>query len=123
MWPTLLHRYHRRTCLFSKKRMLQIADVWISDFKVQGEFEDPKANPKHAQLIFTTHDTNLLGTTLGKAPLARDQVWLTEKDENGATVICPLTNYKPRKSDQRTSSAATCKDAMAASRSSVCLSR
>ncbi len=58
-------------------------------------FNDPKSNPNNAQLIFSTHDTNLLGTTVGEAALRRDQVWLTEK-KDGATVLYPLTDYKPR---------------------------
>ncbi len=62
-------------------------------------FHDPAANPNNAQLIFTTHDTNLLGTTLGEPALRRDQVWLTEKDAEGATVLYPLTDYKPRKAE------------------------
>jgi predicted ATPase len=62
-------------------------------------FKDPLSNPKHAQLIFTTHDTNLLGTSLGEPALSRDQVWLTEKDEFGASVIYPLSDYKPRKAE------------------------
>lgn len=56
-------------------------------------------NPNHAQLIFTTHDTNLLGTTVGAPSLSRGQVWLTEKDQEGATRLYPLTNYTPRKSE------------------------
>lgn len=53
-------------------------------------------NSQNAQLIFTTHDTNLLGTTLGEPMLRRDQVWFTEKDTTGATRLYPLTDYKPR---------------------------
>ncbi len=67
--------------------------------KIVREFNDPKTNPKNAQLIFTTHDTNLLGTTLGEPLMRRDQVWFTEKDKEGATVIYPLTDYKPRKGE------------------------
>ncbi len=63
------------------------------------QFHDPAVNPNNAQLLFTTHDTNLLGTTLGEPPLRRDQVWLTEKDAEGATVLYPLTDYKPRKAE------------------------
>ena len=63
------------------------------------QFNDPVANPKNAQIIFATHDTNLLGTTLGEPALRRDQVWLTEKDAEGATVLYPLTDYKPRKAE------------------------
>ena len=62
-------------------------------------FNDPRTNPRNAQIIFTTHDTNLLGTTIGEPALRRDQVWLTEKDTEGATVLYPLTDYKPRKAE------------------------
>jgi ABC-type lipoprotein export system ATPase subunit len=62
-------------------------------------FNSPSKNPHNAQLIFSTHDTNLLGTTLGEPVLRRDQVWLTEKDPEGGTVLYPLSNYKPRKSE------------------------
>jgi AAA15 family ATPase/GTPase len=62
-------------------------------------FNNPSKNPNNAQLIFSTHDTNLLGTTLGEPALRRDQVWLTEKDSEGGTVLYPLTDYKPRKSE------------------------
>ena len=60
-------------------------------------FNDPKQNRRNAQLVFSTHDTNLLGTIFGAPPLRRDQVWLTEKDREGATRLYPLTDYKPRK--------------------------
>ncbi len=38
-------------------------------------FQDPLTNPHDAQLIFTSHDTNLLTRTL----LRRDQLWFVEK--------------------------------------------
>lgn len=63
------------------------------------QFNDPRTNPRNAQIIFTTHDTNLLGTMFGEPALRRDQVWLTEKDAEGATVLYPLTDYKPRKAE------------------------
>ena len=58
-----------------------------------------RAFRRNAQIIFTTHDTNLLGTTQVEPVLRRDQVWLTEKDNEGATVLYPLTDYKPRKAE------------------------
>ncbi len=63
------------------------------------QFNDPTLNPKNAQLIFSTHDTNLLGTMSGEPTLRRDQIWLTEKDKQGATQIYPLTDYQPRKQE------------------------
>ena len=67
--------------------------------KIIDRFNDPVANPKNSQIIFTTHDTNLLGRVIGEPALRRDQVWLTEKDAEGATVLYPLTDYKPRKNE------------------------
>lgn len=62
-------------------------------------FNDPSHNPRNAQLIFTTHDTNLLGTIVGESALRRDQIWFTEKDEGGATHLYPLTDFHPRKEE------------------------
>lgn len=63
------------------------------------QFNDPSVNYRNAQILFTTHDTNLLGTVVDEPALRRDQVWLTEKDPEGATVVYPLTDYKPRKAE------------------------
>lgn len=62
-------------------------------------FQDPKLNPKGAQLIFTTHNPSLLGSYRGQPLLRRDQVWFTEKDREGATHLYPLTDFSPRKSE------------------------
>jgi predicted ATPase len=60
-------------------------------------FQDEDTNPNGAQLIFTTHDTSLLGTMLGDQVLERDQIWFVEKDAEGASRLYPLTDFKPRK--------------------------
>jgi AAA15 family ATPase/GTPase len=62
-------------------------------------FQDPVRNPKHAQLLFNTHDTVLLGNLAGGPHLRRDQVWFVEKDGEGATHLYPLTDFKPRKDE------------------------
>lgn len=62
-------------------------------------FADPKTNPKQAQLIFTTHDVSLINVgSLGRV-LARDQVWLAQKDDSGISELIPVTAYSPRKED------------------------
>lgn len=58
-------------------------------------FNDPKSNPSNAQLLFNTHDTNILEC----ADLRRDQIWFTEKDKTGATHLYSLTDYKARKEE------------------------
>jgi AAA15 family ATPase/GTPase len=65
-------------------------------------FEDPSANPHGAQMIFTTHDVTLLRTlTGGGRVLDRDAIWLTEKSNEGASQLYPLTSFDPppRKDD------------------------
>ena len=62
-------------------------------------FQDRAHNPSGAQLVFTTHDSNLLGNVLGDPPLRRDQIWFTEKDADGATHLYPLTDFHPRKEE------------------------
>ncbi|MFJ1765538.1 ATP/GTP-binding protein [Amycolatopsis sp. NPDC088138] len=66
-----------------------------------GLFQDPELNTKGAQLIFTTHDTSLLGTMLGEQVLDRDQIWFVDRDAEGASSLYPLSDFKPRK-DQNT---------------------
>lgn len=55
-------------------------------------FTEKQSNPRRAQLIFNTHETNLLSG----AELRRDQVWFVEKDRAGASHLYPLTEFKPR---------------------------
>lgn len=56
-------------------------------------FSRPAENRKATQLIFNTHDTNLLSADL----LRRDQIWFTEKDLSGMSHLYPLTEFRPRK--------------------------
>lgn len=56
-------------------------------------FNGLTTNPQNAQLIFNTHDTNLLST----GDLRRDQIWFTEKDSEGSSHLYPLTDFKPRR--------------------------
>ncbi|WP_282777175.1 AAA family ATPase, partial [Phaeodactylibacter xiamenensis] len=53
-------------------------------------FNSPSKNPNNAQLIFNTHDTNLLGSGLFR----RDQIWFTEKDRYGAATLYSLNDFK-----------------------------
>ncbi len=55
-------------------------------------FNSPQSNPRNAQLLFATHDANLLSSKVFR----RDQVWFTEKDKFGATHLHSLAEYKVR---------------------------
>ena len=53
-------------------------------------FTSQVTNPKHAQLIFATHDTNLLSNKLFR----RDQIWFVEKDQFSASHLYSLAEIK-----------------------------
>ncbi|MEJ1110879.1 MULTISPECIES: AAA family ATPase [unclassified Kribbella] len=63
-------------------------------------FQNPETNPLHAQLIFTSHDTTLLGHIVSDTPvMERGQVWFVQKNTHGASEIYPLSDFKPRKAE------------------------
>lgn len=53
-------------------------------------FMDPEKNKHGAQLIFATHDTNLLDLDI----IRRDQIWFAEKDQVESTDIYSLVEFK-----------------------------
>ncbi|MFG2717065.1 ATP/GTP-binding protein [Streptomyces sp. NPDC048416] len=67
-------------------------------------FQDPDANPRGAQLIFTSHDPSVITTPSGERLLDPAQVWLTEKDKDGATELYPLSAVSPGEEEDLTAS-------------------
>lgn len=61
-------------------------------------FQSRRSNPRGAQLIFNTHEVTLMGDTAGRL-LGRDQVWLTERDEDGASHLRALSEEAPRRKE------------------------
>jgi AAA15 family ATPase/GTPase len=59
-------------------------------------FTNPTYNVHGAQLIATTHDTNILACD----HLRRDQIWFCEKDEIGVSRIFSLADFKLRPTDR-----------------------
>lgn len=55
-------------------------------------FNSNVTNPRNAQLIFTTHDTNLLSSKI----LRRDQIWFVDKDRTAASHLISLAEYGVR---------------------------
>jgi AAA15 family ATPase/GTPase len=55
-------------------------------------FHSNNHNSNNAQLIFNSHDTNLLSNHYFR----RDQIWFSEKDEYGSTDLYSLVDYKVR---------------------------
>jgi hypothetical protein len=58
--------------------------------KIVSLFNSKEKNPKNAQLLFNTHDTNLLSSGLFR----RDQVWFTEKNKFGEGKLYSLADFK-----------------------------
>jgi hypothetical protein len=66
-------------------------------YKLVEMFQSAEANPKGAQLVFATHDTNLMTPALFR----RDEIWLTEKNARGGTELFSLAEIKSDKSKPR----------------------
>jgi len=65
--------------------------------KIIDIFNSPETNPYNAQLIFATHDTNLLSNKIFR----RDQIWFAEKNrEDESTDIYPLSEIKEQNGDK-----------------------
>jgi len=58
-------------------------------------FQEEDINRRFAQLIFNTHDTVLLGDSSIRT-LGRDQIWLVEKGEDGASEMFAVADFKTR---------------------------
>jgi len=57
--------------------------------------QNQATNKHNAQLIFTTHDTSVLDSTIFR----RDQIWFVEKDRENASKLYPLSDFSPRKGE------------------------
>ncbi|MDD4217379.1 MAG: ATP-binding protein [Bacteroidales bacterium] len=58
--------------------------------KIVSLFNSKELNKKNAQLIFNTHDTNLLNSGLFR----RDQIWFTDKNKYGEAKWYSLADFK-----------------------------
>jgi AAA15 family ATPase/GTPase len=58
--------------------------------KIVSLFNSKEFNKKNAQLIFNTHDTNLLSSGLFR----RDQIWFTNKNKYGEAKLYSLADFK-----------------------------
>lgn len=65
----------------------------VTKFVIQTFLAEVLENRSRSQLIFTTHDTNLLDRTLFR----EDEIWFFEKDDEGASSISSIAEYKAKK--------------------------
>ena len=61
--------------------------------KIVSLFNSSETNKKNAQLIFNTHDTNLLDSGLFR----RDQIWFSSKNKYGESTLYSLSDFKSAK--------------------------
>ncbi len=61
--------------------------------KIVQLFNSKETNPNNAQLLFNTHDTNLLSS----GNFRRDQIWFTEKNRYGEATLYSLADFKTDK--------------------------
>ncbi|MCK9313844.1 MAG: ATP-binding protein [Methanocorpusculum sp.] len=88
LYPPLQEVLESGGVLFVDELNARLHPLLVQDFIIT--FLDVKTNPNNAQLIFTTHDTWQLSSAL----LRRDEIWFTEKDENGASRLYSLVDFK-----------------------------
>ena len=75
------------SCRWSSRR--RRVGSHIHRISIIGLFNSQQTNPKNAQLIFATHDVNLLSNQLFR----RDQIWFTEKNRQEATDLYSLVEF------------------------------
>ena len=87
LYPPLKDVLHSGGVLFIDELNARLHPLLVRAFVI--EFLNPKSNPNHAQLIFTSHDTWQLNNDM----LRRDEVWFVEKEEGGASSLFSLADF------------------------------
>lgn len=88
--------------LYAKKnRLLIVIDEIDSNFhpslliKLIEMFNDPKINKNNSQLLFTSHDTNLMSPSI----MRRDQFYFAEKQSDESTKFYSLADLRGIRND------------------------
>ncbi len=87
LYPKLQDVLEKGSVFFIDELNARLHPLLVRNFLLT--FLNPEINTKHAQLIFTTHDTWQLSNQL----LRRDEVWFTEKDEQGISKLYSLADF------------------------------
>lgn len=59
-------------------------------------FTSSSSNPRHAQLILSTHDVTVMMNTAPFDVLSREDIWFINKGRDGVSTIDPLSSLKAR---------------------------
>jgi hypothetical protein len=87
LYPELQEVLEKGSVFFIDELNARLHPLLVRNFLLT--FLNPKINIKHAQLIFTTHDTWQLSNQL----LRRDEIWFVEKDERGVSTLYSLADF------------------------------
>lgn len=87
LYPELQDVLEKGSVFFIDELNARLHPLLVRNFLLT--FLNPEINTNHAQLVFTTHDTWQLSNQL----LRRDEVWFTEKDEQGISKLYSLADF------------------------------
>ncbi len=87
LYPELQEVLSKGSVFFIDELNARLHPLLVRNFLLT--FLNPKINTNHAQLIFTTHDTWQLSNQL----LRRDEIWFTEKNEQGISTLYSLADF------------------------------
>ena len=87
LYPALQDTLNTGSVLFIDELNARLHPLLVRGFLIM--FLNPKTNPNHAQLVFTTHDSWQLSNNL----LRRDEIWFTEKDSSGVSTLYSLADF------------------------------
>ena len=87
LYPALQDTLEKGGVLFVDELNARLHPLLVRSFLLT--FLNPEINPNHAQLVFTTHDSWQLSNNL----LRRDEIWFTQKDENGVSALYSLADF------------------------------
>lgn len=87
LYPELQEVLKKGSVFFIDELNARLHPLLVRNFLLT--FLNPQINVNHAQLVFTTHDTWQLSNQL----LRRDEIWFTEKDEEGISSLYSLADF------------------------------
>ena len=87
LYPLLEDTLKSGGVLFIDELNARLHPLLVRDFVIM--FLDPEINVNHAQLLFTSHDAWQLNGNF----LRRDEIWFTEKDQNGVSYLYSLADF------------------------------
>lgn len=94
LYPVLESVLKKGSVLLVDELNAKLHPLLVRDFVLT--FLNKEINKNNAQLIFTTHDTWLLSCNLFR----RDEIWFTEKDDDGVSQLYSLADFKDEAGDK-----------------------